>query len=580
MSAYYNEIDPFAAAWLRVLIAEGIIAPGIVDERSIEDVRPDELTEFTQCHFFAGIGVWSYALRNAGWPDDRPVWTGSCPCQPFSSAGKGGGFDDERHLWPSFAWLIQQCRPPVVFGEQVDAAVRNGWWDLVASDAEAMGYAAAAAVIPASAVGSPNIRHRLWFVLSLGSPTSTKSEPRKNGKDLHEMPEEKADHEVLQREEIQGRTADRLQGVLRDPSEETAKSNEPKGEGPANCRASDKARRSGARLLEEEAAEISSQRTDQACETPSKKEGFGVRPGSARSGAIRAGGEECLRDDRHCASKRRAEGMEHPVLGSNRPGEGLRLQQCESGLLRPELRDGDVGGRSADGNITSPEKEVGINDSEHALQAHDKDKRNSGGKTCDVYSSVGAPHIRDRAYWVGHAGEPRPQGHAGDGGPEGRERSSGSATPAGISGGVGHTEGLRDERGNSGAVGGQERQINSEARKGDGEADRATGATCGLAKPNSSGLQQGSKTAEAVGHGNTVEPDGSNSRPGPTNGLWRDADWLHCRDGNWRPVEPGTFPLVNGATNRVGRLRGYGNAINAEAARVWIETVIDCIYKP
>ena len=108
MTAYYNEIDPYAAQWLRNLIDAGHIAPGDVDERSIEDVLPTDLAGYTQCHFFAGIGVWSLALRRAGWSDDRPVWTGSCPCQPFSAAGKGVGFDDERHLWPAFHWLIQQ----------------------------------------------------------------------------------------------------------------------------------------------------------------------------------------------------------------------------------------------------------------------------------------------------------------------------------------------------------------------------------------------------------------------------------------------------------------------------------------
>jgi DNA (cytosine-5)-methyltransferase 1 len=163
-SAYYNEIDPFAAQWLRNLIAAGHIAPGDVDERSIHDVRPGDLKPYTQCHFFAGIGVWSYALRRAAWPDDKPVWTGSAPCQPFSSAGKGAGFDDQRHLWPFFHYLIEQCKPPVVFGEQVEAAIKHGWLNLIQDDLEGSGYDFAAAGIPAAGVGAPNIRQRLWFV--------------------------------------------------------------------------------------------------------------------------------------------------------------------------------------------------------------------------------------------------------------------------------------------------------------------------------------------------------------------------------------------------------------------------------
>ena len=163
-AAYYNEIDPFAARWLRNLIAVGHIAPGEVDERSIEDVIPDDLRGFTQCHFFAGIGVWSHSLRLAGWPDDKPVWTGSCPCQPFSAAGKGDGFADERHLWPHFFHLISERRPKHVFGEQVAAGNANVWFDLVQSDLEGMGYAFGLVPFTSASIGAPHIRERAYWV--------------------------------------------------------------------------------------------------------------------------------------------------------------------------------------------------------------------------------------------------------------------------------------------------------------------------------------------------------------------------------------------------------------------------------
>jgi hypothetical protein len=77
MTALYNEIEPFAAQWLRSLISAGHIAPGAVDERSISDLTPADVAGPGQRHFFAGIGVWSYALRLAGVRDDVAVWTGS-----------------------------------------------------------------------------------------------------------------------------------------------------------------------------------------------------------------------------------------------------------------------------------------------------------------------------------------------------------------------------------------------------------------------------------------------------------------------------------------------------------------------
>jgi DNA (cytosine-5)-methyltransferase 1 len=169
MPAYYNEIDRYAAQWLRNLIARGLIAPGEVDERSIVDVRPEELRGFGQYHFFAGIGGWSYALRLAGVPDDRPVWTGSCPCQPFSVAGLQRGSDDERHLWPAFYALIRECRPATVFGEQVAGTAALAWLDHVFSDLEESGYAAAAADLPACSVGAPHRRQRLYWVAKAAS---------------------------------------------------------------------------------------------------------------------------------------------------------------------------------------------------------------------------------------------------------------------------------------------------------------------------------------------------------------------------------------------------------------------------
>ncbi|MCA8267421.1 DNA cytosine methyltransferase [Burkholderia vietnamiensis] len=161
--AYYNEHNKFKAQTLRNLMDAGLIAPGDVDERSIEDVRPDDLHGYTQCHFFAGIGVWSRALRLAGWDDERPVWTASCPCQPFSTAGKGAGFDDERHLWPALFWLIEQSAPIVVLGEQVASSHAEAWLDLVSTDMEAVGFAFGSTAFPAAGVGAPHPRERTYW---------------------------------------------------------------------------------------------------------------------------------------------------------------------------------------------------------------------------------------------------------------------------------------------------------------------------------------------------------------------------------------------------------------------------------
>lgn len=163
MNVYYNDNEPFVAQWLRNLIAAGHLPTGDVDERPIQEIAPDDLKSYTQCHFFAGIGGWVLALQLARW-GDRPVWTGSCPCQPFSAAGKQLATADPRHLWPEWFRLIRAVRPVTVFGEQVVGAIGHGWLDLVSADLEGEGYAVGAAVLGAHSVGAPHIRQRLFFV--------------------------------------------------------------------------------------------------------------------------------------------------------------------------------------------------------------------------------------------------------------------------------------------------------------------------------------------------------------------------------------------------------------------------------
>ncbi|EKD3228043.1 DNA cytosine methyltransferase [Escherichia coli] len=160
---YYNEWDKGAAAWLRELIKQGHIPFGVVDERSITEIRPEDLDGFTQCHFFAGIGGWPLALRLAGVSEDTPLWTGSPPCQPFSSAGKQLGQFDQRHLAPVFLDLISECGPPVLFGEQVAPAIAKSWMCDLQAHLEGEDYAVGFAVLPACSIGAPHKRDRLFF---------------------------------------------------------------------------------------------------------------------------------------------------------------------------------------------------------------------------------------------------------------------------------------------------------------------------------------------------------------------------------------------------------------------------------
>lgn len=372
MSAYYNEHDPFAAAWLRELIADGLIAPGEVDERSIEDVLPSDLAGFVQCHFFAGIGVWSYALRRAGIPDDCPVWTASCPCQPFSAAGEGKGFADERHLWPAFYHLASQRQPSIILGEQVASKDGYHWLDLVQTDLEAMGHAFGPVVLPAAGFGAPHGRHRTFFV-SVAHPLPT-------------------------------------------------------GWAEGRPWAGRGSLAGGGQLG-----------------------GLGDAPSSGRARGSRAGGSD----------------------GPQASHDSL---------------SGELG---------------------HA------DKQGSQGRTGVSERSdqqpVGQTGLGSRADDVANADLPGQD-----------ERPSGGQ------------QSVRDEH--NGCFGALEHSESQQARVSRFARERRA-----------------------------------------TSGYWGNADWIPCRSGKWRAIEPGTFPLAHGAPARMGRLRGYGNAINAEVAAAFIEEAFEAI---
>jgi len=165
---YYNDNNAQACVWLHALMDSGLVERGKIDNRSISDVSGNQLLKYGRVHLFAGIAGWERALQIAGWPSDVPVWTGSCPCQPFSCAGKGKGDKDERHLWPEFRRLIDECRPPVVFGEQVASKLGRQWLSRVRLDLEEMGYAVGAADLCAAGVGAPHIRQRLYWMAYTG----------------------------------------------------------------------------------------------------------------------------------------------------------------------------------------------------------------------------------------------------------------------------------------------------------------------------------------------------------------------------------------------------------------------------
>lgn len=171
---YYNENNKNLVKWLKELSKRNLITPGDIDDRPIQEVKTDEIKKYKQVHLFAGIGGWSYTLKLAGWNEKQSVWTGSCPCQPFSKSGVLKRFSDERHLWPEMFRLISEARPEIIFGEQVP----NLWWaDIVANNLERSNYSFWAEIRRASGVGANHERRRLFGLL----PTPIASDNRNRG---------------------------------------------------------------------------------------------------------------------------------------------------------------------------------------------------------------------------------------------------------------------------------------------------------------------------------------------------------------------------------------------------------------
>ena len=481
MTAYYNEFDPFAAEWLRALIAAGHIAPGVVDTRSIVDVRPEELAGFTQCHFFAGIGVWSQALRSAGWSDERPVWTGSCPCQPFSAAGKGGGTRDERHLWPVFHRLIRACRPEIIMGEQVASSLVVG-------------------------------KFRGYDVQSLWQARQFLD---------------------FRKDWLEGHFPLGLQGVPEFTSAKFLKNSAAEHGNPCE--------QAGGR------SEGESQRKE-----PPFRSGPGMGFGEA--------GSRSLPTEREAIRPDGDQKHEYAVSGPNRPKGRLSEDEHSGHSIRAERSARDLGAGQfvRSGGCCDEDAIERLNDliaevsgdieAENGASWLDTLYLDLGrdGYTCwsdtAPAAGFGAPHIRQRLYWMAYTDN------------TGLERWIGAEERSGerAIGPNGLGSGMADATG-----GGPQHEPSTEPTR--------------VFKPSSSDAKHGPEPSRHDASGHQSGPTG------PTNGQWRDADWLFCRGGKWRPVESGTFPLAHGSPARVGRLRGYGNAIVAPQAAAFIEAVREVI---
>lgn len=110
-------------------------------------------------------------IRDLAEPDHNDLMTAGFPCQPFSSAGKKRGKNDDRYLWPEVLRLIRKSQPTWFVGENVTGIVAMEL-DNILSDLEDEGYEATAFVIPACAANAPHRRDRVWIIANCDSNRS------------------------------------------------------------------------------------------------------------------------------------------------------------------------------------------------------------------------------------------------------------------------------------------------------------------------------------------------------------------------------------------------------------------------
>lgn len=116
------------------------------------------------------------------------ILTGGFPCQPYSSAGKRLGKEDERHLWPEMLRAIREISPRFVVGENVRGLTNwNGGlvFDEVCTELESYGYSVAPVIIPACGVNAPHRRERVWFIAHANSDAGRRG-PRESGREKRE----------------------------------------------------------------------------------------------------------------------------------------------------------------------------------------------------------------------------------------------------------------------------------------------------------------------------------------------------------------------------------------------------------